>query len=82
MRVGNLGLGTLTKCQNIILFSSLEYKNRSHGGKSIFDVGKQGVMRNSHRKVTFEMTENQEMLEMRGLYDGIDILWYQSGAEK
>ena len=39
-------------------------------------------MRNSHRKVTFEMSENQEMFEMRGLYDEIDILWYQSGAEK
>ena len=39
-------------------------------------------MRNSHRKVTFEMTENQEMFEMRGLDDEIDILWYQSGAEK
>ena len=32
--------------------------------------------------MTFEMLENHEMLEMRGLYDEIDILWYQSGAEK
>ena len=28
------------------------------------------------------MTENHEMFKMRGLYEGIDILWYQSGAEK
>ena len=39
-------------------------------------------MRNSHRKVTFEMSENQEMFENRSFHDEIDILWYQSGAEK
>ena len=39
-------------------------------------------MKNSHRKVTFEMLENHEMFEMRGLYNEIDIWWYQSGAEK
>ena len=44
---------SLTKCQIIILFSSFEFKNRSHGGKSIFHVDKWGVMRFSHRKVTF-----------------------------
>ena len=32
--------------------------------------------------MTFEMSENHEMFEMRGLYDGIGILWYQSRAEK
>ena len=31
---------SLTKCQIIILFSSFEFKNRSHGGKSIFHVDK------------------------------------------
>ena len=64
---------SLTKCQIIILFSSFEFKNRSHGGKSIFHVDKWGVMRFSHRKVTFEMLENHEIFEMRGLYDEIDI---------
>ena len=39
-------------------------------------------MRNSHRKVTFEMLGNQEMFEMKGLYDEIDILLYQSEAKK
>ena len=39
-------------------------------------------MRNSHRKVTFEMMENQEISQNRGFHDEIDILWYQSGAEK
>ena len=39
-------------------------------------------MRNSHRKVTFEMTENQEMFENRGFDDEIDILLSQNGAEK
>ena len=32
--------------------------------------------------MTFEMTENQEMFENRGFHNEIDILWYQSGAEK
>ena len=32
--------------------------------------------------MTFEMTENQEMFEMRGFHDEIAILCYQSGAEK
>ena len=39
-------------------------------------------MRNSHRKVTFEMSENQEMFENRSSDDGVDILWYQDGSEK
>ena len=39
-------------------------------------------MKNSHRNVTFEMLENQEMSENRGFDHEIDILWYQSGAEK
>ena len=39
-------------------------------------------MRNSHRKMTFEMTENREMFENLGFHDEIDILWYPSGAEK
>ena len=56
---------SLTKCQIIILFSSFEFENRSHGGTPKFDVDKWGVMRFSHRKVTFEMLENPEMLEIR-----------------
>ena len=28
------------------------------------------------------MSENQEMFENRGFHNEIDILWYQSGAEK
>ena len=73
---------SLTKCQIIILFSSFEFKNRSHGGKSKFDVEKWGVMRFSHRKVTFEMLENHEIFEIRGFYDEIDIWWYPNWAEK
>ena len=73
---------SLTKCQIIILFSSFEFKNRSHGGKSKFDVEKWGVMRFSHRKVTFEMSENQEMFENIGFKDEIDILWYQKWSRK
>ena len=50
----------------------------SHGGKSIFLMTRWGDSKNSHRKVTFEMSENQEMSENPGLYDEIDIFWYQS----
>ena len=39
-------------------------------------------MGNRHRKMTFEISENQEMLENRSFHVEIDILWYQSGAEK
>ena len=39
-------------------------------------------MRNSHRKMTFEMSENQEMSENRGVDDEIDILLYRNEAEK
>ena len=39
-------------------------------------------MMNSHRKVTFEMSENHEMSENRSLDYEIDILLYQNGAEK
>ena len=36
----------------------------------------------SYRIVTFEMSENHEMSENQGLYDEIDILLYQNGAEQ
>ena len=54
----------------------------SHGGKSIFLVTRWGDSKNSHRKVTFEMSENQEMSKHRGFDNEIDILLYQNGAEK
>ena len=39
-------------------------------------------MKNSHRKVAFEMSENQEMSKNRCFHNEIDILLYQNGAEK
>ena len=45
-------------------------------------VTRRGDSKNSHRKVTFEMSENHEMSENQGLYNEIDILLSQNGAEK
>ena len=73
---------SLTKCQIIILFSSFEYKNRSHGGKSIFVVASCRDSRKSRRIMTFEMSENQELTENRGFDDEIDILSHQNEAVK
>ena len=39
-------------------------------------------MSNSHRKVTFEMSENQELAKHQDFDNEIDILLYQNGAEQ
>ena len=72
----------LTNSQIIISFSAWEYKNRSHGGKSIFLVTSCRDSRKSRRIMTFEMSENQEMSKNHGFANEIDILLYQNGAEK
>ena len=72
----------LTNLQIIIFFSPWEYNNKSHGGKSIFLVTRWGDSKNSHRKVTFEMSENHNLSKNQGFDDEIDIPLYQNGAEQ
>ena len=74
MRVGNLGLGTYPS-QNARLLYYFLHLNIKIGPTvaNQYSSWTKGVMRNSHRKVTSEMLENQEMFEMRGLYDEIDV---------
>ena len=73
---------SLTNLQIIILFSTWEYKNKSHSGKSIFLVTSCRDSRKSRRIMTFEMSENQEMSKNQGFDDEFDILLFQNGAEK
>ena len=73
---------SLTDLQIIISFSTWEYKNKSHGGKSIFLVTSCRDSRKSRRIMTFEMSENQELTENQDFEDEIDFLLYQTGAEK
>ena len=73
---------SLTNPQIIIFFSTWEYKNRSHGGKSIFLVTSCRDSRKSRRIMTFEMSENQELTENQDFDNEIDILLHQNEAGK
>ena len=66
---------SLTNPQIIISFSTWEYKNRSHGGKSILLVARCRDSKRNRRIRTFRIVGKSRN-------DEIDILLYKNGAEQ
>ena len=71
MRVGKLGLGTYPSqiFRLLLLFSTWEYKNRSHGGKSILLVARCRDSNRNRRIMTFIIVDKSRN-------DGKSIFWY------